>query len=83
MFGAVELIKNADKYKCNYSGYGIGFDSHVTFSLTDGSGFGKNTIIFGADMSSSLYINNKKKNILISGIGPIYGLDDTTLIVEK
>ena len=42
---------------------------------------GKNVIIFGADMSSSVHIDNKK-NILILGEGPAQGLDDTTLITE-
>ena len=32
--------------------------------LSDDSGFGKNVIIFGADMSSSAHIDNKKKDIL-------------------
>ena len=31
------------------------------------SGFGKNVIIFGADMSSSVPVYNKKENILIIG----------------
>ena len=53
LFGAVKSITKADTAKYNYSGYGIGFD--VRFSLSDGSGFGKN-IIFGADMSSSAHI---------------------------
>ena len=39
-----------DKYK--YSDYGIGFDLHGSFSLVNGNEFGKNAIIFGADMSS-------------------------------
>ena len=43
---------------------------------------GKNVIIFGADMSSSVYIDNKGKDILILGEGPIQGLDDITLTVE-
>ena len=34
-------------------------------------------------MSSSLHIDNKKKDILILGEGPIQGLDDTTLTAEK
>ena len=34
------------------------------------SGFGGNVIVFGVDMSSSAYINNKKKGILIPGKGP-------------
>ena len=47
------------------------------------SGFGCNTIIFDVDMSSSVYVDNKKKDILILGIGPTQGLDGTTLTVEK
>ena len=42
LFGAVKLTKNSDLDKYSYSGYGIGFDSHGTFSLSDGVGFGKN-----------------------------------------
>ena len=44
---------------------------------------GKNVIIFGADMSSSVHIDNKGKDILILGEGPTQGLlDDTTLTAE-
>ena len=74
-------IANPDKYK--YSGYGIGFDAHRSFSLSDGSAFGKNVIIFGADTSSSVHTDNKKKGILILDKGPIDVLDDTALTVEK
>ena len=81
MFGAVKLTKYADPDKYKYSGYGIGFDSHSEFSLLDGS-IGKNVIIFGVDMSSSVHIDNKKKDILILGKGPTQGLNDTTLSVE-
>ena len=38
---------------------------------------GKNVIGFGADRSSSVYIDNKNKGILILGEGPTQGLDDT------
>ena len=34
-------------------------------------------------MSSSVYIDNKGKNILILGEAPTQGLDGTTLTVEK
>ena len=34
-------------------------------------------------MSSSVYIDNKKKDILILGEGPTQGLDGTTLTAEK
>ena len=43
---------------------------------------GKNVIIFEDDMSSSVHVDNKKKDILILGKGPIQGLDDTTLIAK-
>ena len=43
---------------------------------------GKNVIIFGAEMSSSVHIDNKGKDILILGEGPTQGLDDTTLTAE-
>ena len=42
----------------------------------------KNVIIFGVDLSSSVHINNKGKDILILGIGPTQGLDDATLAAE-
>ena len=53
-----------------------------TFSFPIGE-FGKNVIIFGADMSSSVHFDNKKNNILIIGEGPTQGLDDTTLTAQK
>ena len=43
-----------------YSGYGIGFASRPLFSLPNFD-CGKNVIIFGADMSSSVHVNNKKE----------------------
>ena len=77
LFGAVKLTKDADPDKYKYSGYGIGFDLRSEFSFTDGS-MGKNGIIFGADMSSSVHIDNTTKSILILTKGPIKGLDDAT-----
>ena len=81
LFGSVKLTKNTDPDKYKYSGYGIRCDSRLKFSLPDGS-MGKNIIIFEVDMGSSVHIDNKKKDILILGIGPTQGLDDTTLTVE-
>ena len=34
-------------------------------------------------MSSSAHVDNKDKDILILGEGPIQGLDGTTLTIEK
>ena len=42
----------------------------------------KNIIIFGADMSSSVHIDNKNKDIVTLGERTTQGLDDTTLTAE-
>ena len=64
LFGAVSLTKNADIYKYNYSGCGIGFDRGNAYLIPSGN-FGRNAIIPGVDMSSSVHVDNKGKNILI------------------
>ena len=74
LFGAVKLVKNLDINKCKYSGYDIGFDMKETFSFPS-CGFGKNVVIFKADMSSSVHFDNKKEYILILGECPTQGLD--------
>ena len=43
---------------------------------------GKNVIIFGADMSSSVHVDNKSKDIVILGERPTQELDDSTLTEE-
>ena len=43
---------------------------------------GKKCQFFGADMSSSVHVDNKNKDILILGEGPTQGLDDSTLTAE-
>ena len=63
MFGSAKLTKNADPYKYKYSDYGVSFDFSSECSFTDGS-MGRN----GADMSSSVHVdnkNNKNKDISI------------------
>ena len=62
------MTKNANLDKHKYSRYGIGFDRKGKFSV--GNIFGRNNIIFRVDMSSSVQVNNKKKDILILGEGP-------------
>ena len=81
LFGGIKLAKNANPDKYLYKGYGIGFDTRVVFSLPDGS-VDKNAIIFGVDMSSSVHIDNKGKDIFILGKYPTQGLNDTTLTAE-
>ena len=75
------MTKNADIDKYGYTGYGIEFDRHGSFSFP-GTGLGRNVIIFGVDMSSSTKIDNRKKDILILGKGPTQELEHT-LSAEK
>ena len=81
LFGAVTLTKNADFENYKYSAYGIGFDRRSSFSFTSG-GFGQNVLIFGADMSTSIHIDDKGKDILVLGRGPTQELE-STLTAEK
>ena len=53
----------------SHNDYGIGFDSRSEFSWLDGRVV-KKFISFGVDMSSSVHIDNKRKDILILGKGP-------------
>ena len=48
-----------------------------------GGGFGQNIIIFGADMNSSRHIDNRGKDILVLGRGPIQRLGEHSLTAEK
>ena len=56
-------------------------DRRGSFSFP-GGGFGQNVLIFGVGMGFSAHIDNKKKDILILGIGPTQGLEHT-LTAEK
>ena len=58
LFGAVKLTKSSDIYKYKYNGNSISYDSKGSFLYSNS--LGKNAIIFGADMTSSSHINNKK-----------------------
>ena len=72
-FGAAKLIKNADFDKYKHSGYGIGFDAHVSFRF----------LMVVALVSSSLHVNIRKNHILLLGKGPTQGLNNTTLAAKK
>ena len=66
------MSKNVDTDKYSYSGYGIGFETRGTFSLSDSSEFRKNVIIFGVDHNSSSAScdhSPMEKNILVFGKG--------------
>ena len=50
LFRVVKLTKHTGVNNCRYSGYGIRFDRHGSFSYP-GIGVGRNVIIFGVNMS--------------------------------
>ena len=77
LFGAVNLTKNNYIHKYKYSEYGVESCKKESFSV--GNGFSRNCIIFGVNMSSSVHVGNKKKDILILSEGPTQGLDGRTL----
>ena len=90
LFGEIEITKDAtDNSKNNYKGYGICFDerSQSGHTITEG-GFthttnGRNVLIFGADMSFSVYATNRANHIYLMGDGLTQGIHDTTIYVEK
>ena len=67
--------KNGHFDKYQYSRYGVGFDERKNFSLCDGSGFGKKNL-YGADMSLSTHVDNRKKYILTFGKAPMEGSEE-------
>ena len=75
------LTKNADIYKYKYSRYGIGFDRGNVYSVYNE--FGRNVIIFGVDMSSSVHVDNKGKDTSVLGKNPTQRLGERSLTAEK
>ena len=82
LFGKTKMIKNPDTDKYKYQGHGIRFDLCGIFSHPNG-GDGKNVVILGVDMTNSKHANNKTKDVLVLGDGPIQKIDDTTIYAEK
>ena len=74
LFGATNLLKNSDKEKWVYSGYGIAFDLEGSWNF--GIDYAKNVVSFSADNSSS-HTDNHKNNVLVSGEGSTYGINES------
>ena len=75
------MTKNTNIDRYGYSGYGIRFDGKGSFSFSGGA-YGQNVLIFGVDTSFSAHVDNKKKDILVLGLGPTQGLEHM-LTAEK
>ena len=69
MFGATNIVKNKDKGKWVYSGYGIAFDGVGSWNF--GYDDATSVIVFGVDNSSSSHTDNLKENLLMLGVEPI------------
>ena len=67
LFGTTDVVKNNDKEKYVYSGYGITFDSAYSWCFANETA--RNGIIFGVDNSSSSHVHNPKNNFLVPGEG--------------
>ena len=84
LFGAVKITNDVNTSKYRYSGYGISFDSGSSFSHPTSEYLNaKNVIVFGCDLSSSAYPNNRNNNILVLGKEFIQGVNGTTIYSES
>ena len=81
LFGATNTVKNCDKEKYVYSGYGITFDNARSWSFDNDSA--RNFIVFGVDNSSSSRANNYKNNFLVLGEGPTFEINGSFGSPEK
>ena len=70
---ATSIVKNSDKEKWEYSDYGIKFDGEGSGNF--GNDFARNIVIFGADNSSSTYVDSRKNNFSTLGKGSSYGIN--------
>ena len=79
LFKVTNIVKNSDKEKYVYSGYGIAFNgkSESIFGLA------KDVIVFGVDNSSSSHTDNLKNNFLILGEDPSFGINGRFGASEK
>ena len=82
LFGAVSLTKIADIGQYKHSGYGIGFDRKGEFSFVS-RGFGRNCVTYGADLTNSSYVINRKKIFFVLVKDFTQGVNGTRIYVEQ
>ena len=70
----LRIMKNNDKEKWIYSGYGI-ITLHCTGSSNFDNKFARNVIIYKVDNNSSSHADNRMNNILVVSKGPTYGIN--------
>ena len=81
LFEATNIVKNSDKEKYVYNGYGITFDSADFWSFDNDTA--RNVIIFDVDNSSSSHSDNQKNDFLVFGKAPTFGINGRFGTPEK
>ena len=81
LFGATNIVKNGDKEKYIYRGYGITFDSAGFWSFDNE--IARNVIIFDVDISSTSHSDNQKNNVSVLGKGPTFRINGSFGLPEK
>ena len=85
LFGAIKITNttNSDTDKWQYSVYGVGFDSTGSFTHPDDGKNATNVVVFGADITNSIYKTNQTQSLLVLGHGLIQKINDITIYAEK
>ena len=73
LFGTTSIVRNIDKEKWVYSGYGIAF--HEVGSLNFCNYIAKNVAVFYFGYGSSSHAENHNNNFLVVGDGSTYGIN--------
>ena len=81
LFGATNIVKNSDKDKYVYSGYGIAFDGKDEWSF--GNDYATNVTIFEVDNSSSSHTDNLKNNFIVLSEGDTFDVNGSFGAQEK
>ena len=79
--GVTNIVKNSDREKYLYSGYGIAFDGKGSWSFS--YEFARNVIIFGVDNSFLSHADSLKYDFLILGEGDPFGFNGSFGAPEK
>ena len=75
------VVKNSDKEKYMYSGYGIAFDGKSSWSFDNE--FARNVAIFGADDNLSSHNDNQKNDFLALGESDTISINGNSGAPEK
>ena len=81
LFGSTNIVKNNDKEKNVYSGYGIAFDGGGSWSFNDE--FARNVKIFEADNSSSFHTKIFHMIFRVLGKRDSFGINGSFVAPEK